>query len=274
MSNIFTDFIRVYAQPNRRIDEVEAQWITWQLLGPHGSYHVPVVIRCAPAGQYVDIQYGSGKSPEIVDFCENHVGYWRYQTIWGRHFDEGGTQDEIWRDDANEGPRRHCRYGFDEVRVITTGERPAVGEQERWQRGCDGSWRLPIAGSYRTGNDRYAYVGSDATPTTKPPVPTPTALPTPTTPNARGEALAGIDPPWLAPLADEHPGVTLIEYRWRGRVVHRAREEDEEWGRSWEHRCADDWDNCLDPDFLRFVGATDLLVSEEVYRRDDLAPGR
>ncbi|MEV6865199.1 hypothetical protein AB0M44_29845 [Streptosporangium subroseum] len=30
-----------------------------------------------------------------------------------------------------------------------------------------------------------------------------------------------------------------------------------------------DWDNCLDPDFLRFAGSTDLLVSEEVYRRDD-----
>ncbi|MFC7644325.1 hypothetical protein ACFQX6_29135 [Streptosporangium lutulentum] len=81
VSNIYTDFIRVYAQPNWRIDEVEAQWITWQLLGPRGSYHVPVVIRCAPAGQYVDIQYGSGKSHEIVNFCKNHVGYF---TIWGR----------------------------------------------------------------------------------------------------------------------------------------------------------------------------------------------
>ncbi|GAA4589839.1 hypothetical protein GCM10023194_45090 [Planotetraspora phitsanulokensis] len=270
MSNIFTDSVRVYALPDRQIDQAEAQWITRQLLGPYGSYHVPVSIRLAPAGQHADIQYGGGKSPDIVDFCEEQVGH-RYLTIWGRHYNEGGLQqDEIWSEDVNEGPRRFCRYGFDEVRVIATGERPPVAAEEPWRRGSDGSWRLPVAGSYRTGNDRCADVGPCATLATEPPAPVPSALPTPTTPNESGDALTSIDPPWLAPLADEHPGVTLIEYRWRGRLVHRVREDDDDvWGRAWQHRCADDWDNCLDPDFLRFTRETDLVLSEEVYRRDE-----
>ncbi|MDW6063093.1 hypothetical protein SAZ11_40135 [Streptomyces sp. FXJ1.4098] len=50
MSNIFTDAIRVYARPGDRIDAVEAQWITWILLGRRGSYHVPVLIRREPEG--------------------------------------------------------------------------------------------------------------------------------------------------------------------------------------------------------------------------------
>lgn len=268
MSNIFTDAIRVYARPDDRITGVEAQWITWMLLGPRGSYHVPVVTRCGPEGAYVDIQYGSGKSPDIVNFCQDHAPY-LYGALWGRHYNEGGDQDIIWRGDVNDGPRRYCRYGFDEVRVATTtGDRPPVGPEAPWRRHPDGSWRLSVAGSYRTGNCRYADVGPMATPATPLPDPPPAALPTPTTPNDGGEALTALHPHWLAPLADDHPDATLIEYRWRGRVVHRAREEDDWDGPAWQHRCADDWDNCLDPDFLRATGATGLLAPDEVYERD------
>lgn len=255
MSNIRTDFVRVYARPDHRIDRVEAEWITWMLLGPRGSYHVPVVVQGGPGGRYADIQYGSGKSPDVVDFCADHVGGRRYSAIWGRRYDEGADADEIWRDDVNDGPRRSCRYGFDEVRIAITGDRPPVAATAAWRRQPDGSWRLPVAGSYRAGNDRTADVGPEATPTTTLPEPDPAALATPTTPSSAGAALIRVDPPWLGPLADKHPGVTHIEFRWRGRIVHRAREDDDEVeGRSWQHRCADDWDNCLDPEFLRFAG--------------------
>ncbi|MGI5231281.1 hypothetical protein [Actinoallomurus sp. CA-142502] len=55
--------MRVHARPGRRIDEVEAQWIAWTLLGPGGSYRVPVHVRRGPEGRYAEIPYGSGKSP-------------------------------------------------------------------------------------------------------------------------------------------------------------------------------------------------------------------
>jgi hypothetical protein len=232
VSNIFTDFIRIYAQPGHHIDQVEAQWIASILLSTSGSYWVPVCIRCGPEGRYADIQYGSGKrgeSPDIDDLCEDYIGSWRYSAIWGRHFD-CGSEDLIWQDHVNDGPYRFCRYGFDEVRVFTLGDRPAV--EAPWQRHRDGYWRLPVAGSYRNGNDRADMrIGPGATSSTKLPPPEDGSLPTPTTPNACGEALTGLDPPCLAALTACEPAATsveLVEYRWRGRLVHRVSFQPEE----------------------------------------------
>jgi hypothetical protein len=107
-----------------------------------------------------------------------------------------------------------------------------------------------------------------------PPVPDPAVLPlpTPTTPTVGGEEPTGVDPPWLASLTAGESTAVSVEYHWRGRLVHRASfqvmERYYETTPDWHHRSADHWDNCLDPDFLRFTGATDLLASEEVYERD------
>jgi hypothetical protein len=264
VSNIFTTSVRVYAQPGRRIDEIEAQWITWMLLGPRGSYCVPVWTRCEPDGRYVDIQYGSGKSDTIVDFCDDQIGRGRYSTIWGRTIDDGHGLDIIWHHNVSTGPHTFCRYGFDEVRVQGPGDEPPVARDAPWRRQADGSWRLAVAGSYRTGNDRTD-IGPNRGPVTEPIDPGPTGLATPTTPDWHGSPLTSIDPPWLAPLTDLNPGATLIEYYWQGRVVHRVRESE---SHRLEDRCADDWDNCLHPAFLIEVGATHLLAPEEVYERD------
>lgn len=252
VSNIFTDAVRVHANPGARIDATEAEWITWTMLGPRGSYHVPVHVRLAADGSHVDVQYGSGKSVGLVDFCADEVGY-RYAAIWGRFYDEGRDRDDIWSADVNDGPRRVCRYGFDDVRVVA-GDRPP-GPDGIWRRNPDGSWLAAVEGSYSTGNDR-AFVGAGSGPGDEQPVMPASALATPTTPNRYGEELADIEPTWLEPLADQLPGASLIEYYWRGRLVHRARwEDDEMMGREWQHRCADDWDNCVDAEFLLFTGA-------------------
>jgi hypothetical protein len=275
VSNIVTDFVRVYADARHRIDPTEAEWLTWQLLGPRGSYWVPVWFSVAPDGGHVDIQYGSGKSAGIVDFCDGRVGQWPYRLIWGRRFDAGGDEDVIWRDHVSDGPHGYCRYGFDQVRVETvTGDRPAVGS--RWRREADGSWVSPVDGDYRTGNDRFAEIGPGATPSTVPARVDPAALTTPTTPNQDGRPLVVVDPPWLAslaPLLDGPPGrseqapCTLVELFWRGRPVHRVLRSEAEWT-GWRHQCADDWDNCLDADFLRCTGATDRLLDDAFYERD------
>lgn len=265
MSNIFTTSVRVYAQPGRRIDQIEAQWITWMLLGPRGSYCVPVWTRCDPDGRYVDIQYGSGKSDTIVHFCDDQIGRGRYSTAWGRTVDEGHGLDVIWHHHVGHGPQGFCRYGFDEVRVHDPGDDPPVAPDAPWRRQADGSWRLAVTGSYRTGNDRTD-IGPDRGPVTEPIHADPADLATPTTPSRWGSPLTGIDPPWLVPLSDQHPTVTLVEFYWRGRLVHRASMGARR--PVLEHRCADDWDNCLHPAFLIEVGATHLLAPEEVYERD------
>lgn len=275
MSNFWTEFVRVYAQSGHRIYEAEAQWITWMLLGPCGSYHVPVRVRRDPRGRYVDIQYGSGKSSDTVDFCLDHVGGPRYSTIWGRCYRAEDCEEVIWQGDVNDGPRRYCRYGLDEVRVITADGRRSTAIDAPWQPAPNGSWQLKTAGSYRTGNDRTAGVGHSAVPTIAPVDVDAAVVPlaTPTTPNLDGEELVSIDPPCLGLLTEGTSTALLVEYRWRGRPVHRAwplpadgivGSENE-----WAHRCADDWDNTLGPEFLRFTGATDLVIPAEFCRRDE-----
>jgi hypothetical protein len=255
MSNISTAFVRIYARRDDRIDQVEARWITSILLGERGSYHVPVWIRLSPLGDHVDVQYGSSKSAGLLDFCDYHIG--GYEAIWGRSFYDGGDEDMIWQDHARDGQMRFCRYGFDEVRVQTDGDGPPVAPDAAWVRGPDGSWRLPVAGSYRTGNDR-TILGCDPGPAPRPIEPSRTGLATPTTPCEWGRPLIGTDPSWLAPFGGEGPAVSavsVVEFRWRGRLVHRVR-QDATTFRGWQHRCADDWDNCLDPAFLRYTGAS------------------
>ncbi|MFF2552517.1 hypothetical protein ACFVUS_16045 [Nocardia sp. NPDC058058] len=274
MSNIFTDFVRVYAQTGHSIQHSEAEWIAAMLIdfarGDHrsvGSYWVPVWFRVAEDMSYADIQYGSGKSLGMMDFLDQ-LNAERYRAVWVRHYDEGGDQDVIachYPDDEG----RFCRYGFDEVRVSSAGARPSFAPERDWRRHEDGAWGLTVSGSYRTGNGREDMeIGPCAGLTRSPSPQTESALSTPTTPCYYGDTLAAIDPPWLEALADASPELTLVEFRWQGRVVHRARMEDTEWGREWEHRSADDWDNCLDAEFLRFTGVEDALVPPEVRERD------
>ncbi|MEV0646014.1 hypothetical protein AB0I28_12190 [Phytomonospora sp. NPDC050363] len=265
MGNIYTNFVRVHAWPGHHVLASEAEWITWRLLGPFGSYYVPVWFQVAPDGSFVDVQLG--RSHHIVDFCEELVGEAGYRAIWGRWFDEGGDRDEIWSEDVNDGPRRFCRYGFDEVRV--TARNPPVAP-EKWHRAEDGTWRLAVDGSYRTGNDRsYIDIGSRATPGMPLPETEEPILATPTTPNDSGRALTALEPQWLAPLADEELDVERIDYLWRGRVVHRGF-----WGpnregeREWQDRAADDWDNCVDAGFLRFNGMPAFPVPAKAAHGD------
>ncbi|MFB7721645.1 hypothetical protein [Nocardia sp. NPDC056100] len=274
MSNIFTDFVRVYAHPGHRIQHSEAEWIAAMLIdfarGDHrdvGSYWVPVWFRVAEDRSYADIQYGSGKSLGMEDFLQV-LNTERYRAVWQRQNNEGGSQDVISRNHP-EGESSLCRYGFDEVRVRSAAARPPCAPDQDWHRNADDIWRLAVPGSYRTGNERADMKIGPLAGLTRPPSPqTESSLTTPTTPCYFGDRLAAIDPPWLEPLADEPPDSTLVEFRWRGRIVHRARMEDTEWGRDWEHRSADDWDNCLDAEFLRFNGAEDTLVPPEVRARD------
>jgi hypothetical protein len=273
MSNILTEYVRIFARPGHRIFQYEAEWIAVNVtVGPDGdgrsTYFVPVHLRIGADRRWVDIQYGCGKGHGLWDFWDRYGDSERYEALWVRLFDEGSDHDVI-----EEGPgpdRRFCRYGFDELRVTMVDERPPVGPPELWDRLSGRIFRAKLNGSYRTGNGRTdSHANGDVgllTPLTEPTEPW---LATPTTPCCRGTELAAVEPDWLEPLADYHPDVTEMEYRWRGRVVHRARHEQTEYGPDWQHRNADDWDNCLDPRYLAATGMTELLSSSRAYRRDE-----
>ncbi|GAB4585766.1 hypothetical protein [Nocardia sp. IFM 10818] len=267
MSNIFTCFLRVYAAHGHRIDRREAEWIAaavssndgdpWR--STDGSYWVPVHYRVQDGGGYVDIQYGDGKGIGLEHFIDDSYTETRYRALWRRSHNEGSDEDVVARRDVvDEG--RVCRYGFDELRVeTTTGGYPSAGLPSWWRPAGDGIWTMAVVGSYRTGNDRSDMgIGPCATLTDRSSPPGPSDLMTPTTPCYYGNDVSAVDPAWLQPLINGHPDVVRAQCRWRGRVVHQAAFEDTEWGGvQWCHRNADDWDNFLDPEFLRYEGVTE-----------------
>ncbi|RNL86626.1 hypothetical protein [Halostreptopolyspora alba] len=270
MANIFTNFLRIVPHPGQAIGPDEAGWIVERVLNDRGSYNVPVAAHRASDGGLLDIQAGSRKNPYFHDFCEEHPE--RYAFVGERFFDDGGTVDtmfglgpgEEWSDF---GP---CWYGFDEVRVLGAAVHlPAVGTRSGWAPLGDGCWQASLVGRYQTGNDRadIAKAGPCSMKVEwNPPVADvqPGGLATPTTPAYWDVDIMGLQPAALEPLvvhgslqADDRPQVERVELLWRGRVVHRTQMEYDDVLEEyvWEQRSADDWDNCLNPQYIASMDA-------------------
>jgi hypothetical protein len=229
VSNIITEFLRIQAWTGSSISPDEASWIVSRLLADRGSYYVPVAARLAPDRRHVDIQWGSAKSLGLIAFWDEYGD--QYSGLWTRQFDPSYPWDIIWRGDPNGRDARSCRYAFDEVRV--TGARPG----EDWEPYGSGVWRLAVSGSYLTCNSRVQVSERSG------------GLVTPTTPCYDDVAFEVLEPAGLERCWD---AAARVEFRWRGRLVHRAQEEYDAFlgRRQWEHRSADDWDNCADERFL------------------------
>jgi hypothetical protein len=280
VSNIITDFVRIRAWAGYTISRAEVDWITRQLLSDRGSYWVPVAVHLAQDQCHVDIQYGSGKSIGMVDFWDDYGE--QYDAVWTRSESGYHDWDIIWQGGPNTGYRqaRPCRYAFDEVRVTgPVDELPQVqalsfdvlrgkprgrrGMAVAWQPHTEGVWRLPVRGTYLTCNSRVDM-------TTGPHITDidwnlpraneqPGGLTTPTTPCYDDTRLQVLEPSELTALtaADGYwrlarPAIQRVQFFWRGRPVHQAQVVyDEFYGKNvWQHRSADGWDNCADPEFL------------------------
>ncbi|MBC6462341.1 hypothetical protein [Actinomadura sp. HBU206391] len=281
MSNITTDFVRIHAWAGHSIDRDEAEWITERLLSDRGSYWVPVNIHLASDRSHVDIQYGGGKSIGMVDFWDDYGD--QYDAVWTRRSDPAHRWDIIWRGGPNTGYRkaRFCRYVFDEVRVTgPASELPPIHAVDfdairgrmrgrrafagAWRPHADGIWRLKVRGTYLTCNSRVDM-------STGPKIRgvdwnTPRAntrsggLATPTTPCYDDGGVKVLEPTELTVISTDGghwrsttPAIQRLEFFWRGRLVHRAQEDYDDFleKQVWRHLSADGWDNCADPEFLR-----------------------
>jgi hypothetical protein len=125
-----------------------------------------------------------------------------------------------------------------------TGAAPGEG----WEPYAEGVWRLVTYGEYLTCNDRADLeIGPRAG--VRAPRPRPDGLATPTTPCYADVSFSVVEPAGLERRWDTPE---RLEFFWHGRLVHRAQEEYDAFlgRRQWEHRSADDWDNCADERFL------------------------
>ncbi len=143
---------------------------------------------------------------------------------------------------------RPCRYGFDEIQVHrATARLPELtldGDVQYW-RG---------AGSYLTRNCSASMLARFE------PLP--------------GDELARSEPIDALALLSDTPFAS-VEWRWRGRVVHRVTGRD---GRpdhhpfressTVQHETGDGWDNCIDDVYLLRFGDPELRRPPAVYEGD------
>lgn len=264
MSNIYTEFARLYLRPGVRLTPVEVEPLLDRILGERGSYWVPVWYEIS-AGSHVDLQYGSGKSAGLNNLEAEELA--PFEEIWVRFANEGSDFDEIYEwspelgESAWDGYPRHrpCRYRFNEVRILATD--PSIDRflpaGLSWHRKGD-ELRAVCVGSYLALNGRIdmevgsrVRLGTDSKRT-------PGGLPTPTTPCHGSARVSKVEPSEIGSLIENGDDrVERVELLHAGRIVHRT-----EWGKrrgrapagDSRSRCADDWDNCIDAEFARLRG--------------------
>ena len=280
VSNIFTSAVRVFAKPGKPFTRAVAEEILAAMSADNGSYWVPVTAALGPDGCWLDVQLGSAKNPGWPEFWELRGD--EFDSMWERFSNEGGWPDTITHslraESFNILDSRPVRYGFDEVVVV--GPRAALPEApdaaDGWTEVGERMWKSTARGSYQGLNERTdmregpsAWIRESGWEPGGPAV-HPFELATPTTPARYSTSVADFEPAWLAPvLADDgtppHPEVERVDLLWRRRLVHRAQmypvwwldEGDDDMPGNeppeWEHRSADYWDNCLDPQYREYL---------------------
>lgn len=256
MSNIYTEFARLYFCPGARLAQSEIESLIDMILDERGSYWVPVWYDASNA-DYLDLQYGSGKGASLSNLEPEELS--AFEEIWVRFADEGSDGDFIYSwtpvlDSETDG-RRVCRYTFDEVEIFTEQPRDtwAFSLHFPWEKTATG-WRAVVAGSYSTLNQRSDMDMGSGLRLGSTKKPTPGGFPTKTTPCHWGSSLMEVQPIDMDSIFEgTGTKITRVELRHAGRIVHQAswsgRDDGPAWMR-WNHRNADDWDNCVDEAFV------------------------
>ncbi|NEW38638.1 hypothetical protein GV794_16655 [Nocardia cyriacigeorgica] len=264
MANIASVFVRLSLRDSA--DEMTEQEVLDELLGSHGTYHVPVWSRRSDAT--IDAQFGvkwgaAGLAERLWAAWSAHLS-----TVWVRWYDDGGDFDDIEHRPIARSTREHskytyrggtwirrCRYRYDGIRITWRHEIPQAATLGGWLWRRDGSAVVAdAAGDYLAGNPRCDLSDDPQ-------------LATPTTPT-RGlfSFEGGLDHElyrwWReaglpGSLSDDDLSLILscgdrLELLWKGRPVMVLLPENSPG--SWRVYSLDDWDNCADPDYLLTAG--------------------
>ncbi len=255
MANIATGFVRLFPKENHllQVGDILSLLCNW-----HGdSYHVPIFVRQNEFSLVTDIQFGDRweTAHGLDDVWNKHSE--ALKALWWRNFNDGGDHDNIgWIDDtgSSNGLPEHtpkwCRYGFDHMRITWKSDKLVDDFGLSWDK-QDGTWNLEINGSYRAGNDRCNLLLRDQD---IKPMPTLTTL----TRGRRTDRLYWDNDEFTPRLSQlllscEEQADT-IEFFWKQRLVRlqRSPQNTGSQRRYWQDFCLDDWDNCVDDDWLVF----------------------
>jgi len=260
MSNIYTEFARLYFRPGVTMTPLEAEELLERILDERGSYWVPVTYELAwPT--HIDFQYGSGKGAGVYNLEDEHLSL--FEEIWVRFADEGSDHDTIYQwspllgDTYHDGyPRkRPCRYCFDEIEIVLAPKsREAwIPSGFPWKITPEG-YRAACIGTYLTLNERN---DMDLGPRARLNTPRKPAdgFSSPSTPcyDLRIPTLPNLQSELAKLLEMKQRGIVRIELRYWGRVVHVVQwwpHHHDEKEMAWQHRSGDGWANCLDEEFV------------------------
>jgi hypothetical protein len=245
MANIATVTTAAFVKPDVPRGRVTARALLRAMTHYGSTYCVPVWTYDDYPRRCIYVQHGEKWSPTGVN------GAWaRYHTVldalWVRWYDSGDDFDVIFRHDR--GSSRLCLYGFDAVRIVLAPGAGPVALGAGWSACGPGVWESALGGSYLAGNNRSDILADD--------YPT---LPSRTSPVCAGVcALGGFNwsnvemPPELAGLTPILAACAAgVELLWHGRPTRVYRLRGERWW-VWP---LDDWDNCVDADWLAFCAA-------------------
>jgi len=225
------------------------------------SYFVPMWSFDDYPRRCIYTQHGNKWSPHGVPRAWKRFG--RYlDALWVRWNDGGGDHDLIFQHDKYGGWKsRKCRYGFDAIRVTASDGFDGRALEADWHSIASNIWIADFQGSYLAVNNRTDLIRDHP------------CLPSRTTPvRARMHTRF---PRAMAPISsfewalDDLPAslvklesalvtkATAVEFLWRGRVTraYRRIQLDNEYGRLgkiWWGWCLDDWDNCVDTEWLAY----------------------
>jgi hypothetical protein len=241
MANIATVATAAFVKPGVPRGQVTAHGLLRAMTRYYGrTYCVPVWSYDDYPNRCIYVQHGEKWSPTGVNSAWERYSPF-LSALWVRWYDDGGDHDAIYRFPHHS--NNWCRYGFDSVRVSAAESAPSPHLGPGWIQSQPGVWETTLSGSYLAGNDRCDILADDRHP-----------LRSPTTPAcgrmfARSHFIwAGAELPseveQLAPAFSS--GVERVELLWRGRRTQVYRRLNDRWW-AWH---LDDWDNCVDPEWL------------------------
>jgi hypothetical protein len=259
MANIATGFVRLIPKTNDFYDLPVGDILKLLLSSWEGkSYHVPIFVRQDEVTLVTDFQFG-GKWGVTYEAKEVWYEYESVlEAIWLREYDAGGDHDRImWLDhtDASYQQIKRCRYGFDSMRITWKINRVPDDFGLQWTK-SENAWSLAVQGSYFAGNDRCSLGLYDPGNT---PMKTLTTL-------TRGRGIEDelvwvLDEFQLMPtdlISHVQDSTDIVEFFWKGRLVRIQKREATirypslQSKPGWHEYCLDDWDNCVDSDWLAF----------------------
>lgn len=252
MHTIATTQARIFLRPGSQMPPTE-NWLPMLYSAGHDSYRVPVHVRQSDQSPIIDVQFGAANYPEgtqrLWDYHKRHI-----HAIWVRY--HADDLDRIfWVTSRGKSQDRLCRYAFDHLRVTWRhGESPpdylAKALGQGW-RVHDNLWGLNTEGSYLSSNCRAAFCHME--PLLRPGIHTDTTSAC-LMPGGLNWRYYKLNPKSLAGFAETYDaGIEKVEFYYDRRLVRVEAMHPEEPAWGWAFFASDDWDNCADPYYQKYI---------------------